>query len=493
MEQRNDIPLGEATNAYDQVLIDITKYVFHYSIESPKAVQHARYALLDALGCAVESLCLSPECANLIGPVVAETVVPNGFRLPGTSYQLDPVKGAFDLGLLIRYLDHNDAYPGAEWGHPSDNLGAIISTMDWLSRTRESQPDKVAYAGPPLTLQSLLSAQIKAYEIQGCFQIRNSFNAVGLDHTILVKVASTALVSWILGLSEAQTLAALSQAWQDGHPLRTFRQAPNAGPRKGWQAGDACMRAVHLALLTHKGQPGSPTVLTSPKWGFYAALFRDNEFVFPRPYGTWVMESIFFKLVVAEGHGISAIEAALQQSRVMREQSLTIDEIAKVNIRTHKAACTIIDKSGPLRNAADRDHCMQYMLAVVLLKGELIEAGDYSDASQWARDSRVSNLRAKMQLVEDEQFTADYHDQKVRSASSGVTILLKDGRQLGEIVVQYPAGHPWRSDTLDKVKAKFKKNMGLMFGDTEIETILKAVENQDMPVHQFIDLFVRNV
>ena len=477
-----------AAATYDKILVDIADYVFHYKIDSSRAWQHARLALLDSLGCAVETLCLSPECLKLIGPIVPGTIVPDGFRLIGTPYQLDPVKGAFDLGTLIRYLDHNDAYPGAEWGHPSDNLGALISTMDWLSRTCASTLS--AHVGPPLTLQTLLTAQIKAYEIQGCFQIRNAFNKVGLDHTVLVKVASAALVAWILGLSETQTLATLSQAWQDGHPLRTFRQAPNTGPRKGWAAGDACMRAVHLALLTRAGQPGAPAVLTTPRWGFYEALFRGKEFVLPRPYGTWVMESIFFKLVVAEGHGISAIEAALQLAVAMRDKQLRVEQdIKSVVIRTHGAACTIINKTGPLHNAADRDHCMQYMVAVVLLKGALIEAVDYTDDSAWPTDERVQHLRAKMEIIEDEQFTADYHDQKVRSASSGVTITLQDGSKLDEVVVQYPAGHPYRSDTVSKVQEKFRHNMRLMFEEERAETVFEAVENDEMPVHMFVDLF----
>ena len=474
--------------SYDKVLQDITSYVFHYEITSSHALSRARLALCDALGCAVETLSISSDVHQLIGPFAPGTIVPDGFRLVGTSHQLDPVKGAFDLGTLIRYLDHNDAYPGAEWGHPSDNLGAIISVMDWLSRTHASEP--LEHTGPPLTIRTLLHALIKAYEIQGCFQIRNSFNLVGLDHTILVKVASTAVVSWILGLSEAQTLSALSQAWQDGHPLRTFRQSPNTGPRKGWAAGDACMRAVHLALLTRAGQPGSPTVLTAPRWGFYAVHFGDKEFNLPRPYGTWVVESVFFKLIVAEGHGISAIEATLQILEEINQRGLRVDQdIAMIKIRTHGPACTIIDKSGPLSNAADRDHCLQYMVAVTLLKGSVIEAADYFDTSPWASDERVEDLRAKIHIHEDKVFTADYHNQKVRSAASGVTIRLKDGEELKETVVEYPAGHPWRPDTSKKVVDKFKKNMGLMFPEQKAVSILQAVEDADMLVHDLIDLF----
>ena len=307
----------------------------------------------------------------MLGPVVAGTTVPNGFRLPGTSHQLDPVKGAFDLGTLIRYLDHNDAFPGAEWGHPSDNLGALLSVADWLSRTNTSAAMPIDSGGdihspsrtpPPTTMRTLLSAQIKAYEIQGCLQELNSFNAVGLDHTILVKIASTASVSWLLGLSEHQTLAALSQDFQDGHPLRTYRQAPNAEPRKGWAAGDACMRAVQRALLMRDGQPGAPTVLTAPRWGFYETLFRGREFLLKREYSSWVMETVAFKPIPAEGHAISAVEAALQLVDVMRRKNISAElDVERVRIRTQKPAYTIVNKSGPLRNAADRDHCLQFI------------------------------------------------------------------------------------------------------------------------------------
>lgn len=328
---------------YDQVLIDITTYVFHYQIDSPKAWARGRLALLDALGCALETLHSSPECASIIGPTVPNTTVPNGFRLPGTSYQLDPVKGAFDLGSLIRYLDHNDAYPGAEWGHPSDNLGSLIAVADWISRSIAANGELLGsvtgYAintpGPKMTIRTLLEALIKAYEIQGCLQELNSFNAVGLDHTILVKVASTALVSWLLGCSQAQTLAALSQVFQDGHPLRTFRHSPNAGPRKGWATGDACIRAVQMAMLSAKDQPGAPTVLTDSKWGFHSRLFKGKEFVFRRQYTSWVIQNVGFKLIPAEGHAISAVEATLRVVEMLKEKDLSAEtDVEEIKIRT---------------------------------------------------------------------------------------------------------------------------------------------------------------
>ncbi|KAF7875014.1 hypothetical protein EAF04_002186 [Stromatinia cepivora] len=468
---------------YDKILVDIIQYVYHTTIPSSRAYERARIALLDALGCAIETLSMSTECRAMLGPTVPGTIVPNGFHLPGTSYILDPLKGAFDMGSLIRYLDHNDAYPGAEWGHPSDNLGALLAVADWQSRARSENS---------ITLHTLLTAQIKAYEIQGVLQVANAFNKHGLDHTILVKVASTALTSYLLKLTEQQALAALSQAWQDGHPLRTFRQAPNAGPRKGWAAGDACMRAVHLNLLTMAGQPGAPSVLTAPEWGFRHAIMQGKDLIVARPYKSWVMESVFFKLIPAEGHAISAAEAALAISQQLRLRGLSADEDVKtVHIRTQKAAMTIVNKRGKLLNAADRDHCLQYIIAVILLKGSVIDTADYMDDSPWAQDTRVDNLREKMVVVEDEAFTRDYHDQKVRSGANAILVELGDGERLDEIVVEFPIGHPKRSDTLSLVKEKFRANMSNMFEKREVENILQAVESDTIPVNEFMDLFTR--
>lgn len=483
---------------YDKVLLDITKYVFHHEIESPLAWKRARLALQDALGCAIETLHISPQCARMLGPVVPGTTVPNGFRLPGTAHQLDPMKGAFDLGTMIRYLDHNDAYPGAEWGHPSDNIGALLSVADWLSRSNvvgseleSSNKNTPPRSPPPMTLRTLLTAQIKAYEIQGCLQEVNSFNAVGLDHTILVKVASTALVSWLLGLSEAQTLAALSQAFQDGHPLRTYRQAPNAGPRKGWAAGDACMRAVQMALLTRAGQPGAPTVLTAERWGFYATLFRGREFALRREYASWVMETVAFKLIPAEGHIISAVEAALEVVEIMKNKGINAErDVETLRIRTQAPAFNIANKAGTMRNPADRDHCLQYIVAVVLLKGHVIETRDYMDESPWASDPRVDQLRARMQVIEDEQFTLDYQDPRKRSCANGLTVILKSGRgALPEVLVEYPIGHPRREDTLEQVRLKFRRNMRLAFENERIEEVERAVERDEMEVGDLVDLF----
>jgi len=371
-----------------------------------------------------------------------------------------------------------------------DNIGAILAVADWLSRT------SLARGETPLTVDTVLVALMKAYEIQGCFQIRNAFNKVGLDHTILVKIASTTVVSWLLGLSEAQTLDALSQAWMDGAPLRAYRQSPNTGPRKGWAAGDACMRAVHLALLTKNGQPGAPTVLTAPRWGFYATFFKGKEFQLPRPFGSWVIESIFFKIHAVEGHGASAIEAAAEIGQQLRARNLSPElDITHIRVRTQQAAMIIINKQGPLHNSADRDHCMQYMIAVVLLKGSMIDTADYQDDSPWARDPRVEVLRRKIELEEDMQFTLDYHDSKKSTASNALKVRLRDGSELDEVLVEYPVGHPWREDTIGLVKTKFERNVSEWFGKGEkAEAILKLAsmkedEFRSMNVDDLVDKF----
>ena len=474
---------------YDQPLQDIITYVYHSDIQSPLAYKRARIALLDSLGCAIETLSQSVEARAFIGPVVPGLVVPNGFRLPGTPFSLDPVKGAFDLGALIRYLDHNDAYPGAEWGHPSDNLGAIIAVADWLSRSFANGNA----IGRQVTLKEALTLQIKAYEIQGILQMKNAFNKRGIDHTILVKIASTAVVAHLLGLDEEQALCALSHAWLDGQPLRIFRQAPNAGPRKGWAAGDACSRAVHLCFLAKAGQPGVCSVLSEPRWGFQDALFGGEELKVPRPYGSFVMEYHFFKLVAAEAHGISAAEAAVELAEILKISGQAVSDIESIVIRTQQPAKLIIDKTGPLRNPADRDHCIQYIVAVCLLKGAFIEATDYEDDSPWASDVRVDELRDKMVVLEENQFTKDYHDQNVRGGANAIKVEMKTGKEIPEVLVKFPIGHPNHSDTLELVMKKFEGNMGKGGFDTAtIETIKRMMEDDDAPIHSFIDLFSRD-
>nr|QTE76007.1 ScyR7 [Scytalidium album] len=476
---------------YDSVIVDIATYVYHYPLSpttSPKAFQYARIALLDAIGCAIETISKSADCRAIFGPIVPGTTTPDGFKLPGTSYQLDPLKGAFDMGTAIRFLDHNDAIAGADWGHPS---GAILAITDWLSRSSAS--GKLEHQGPPLIIDTLLQAIIKAYDIQGCFLLKNAFNAHGLDHVILVKLASTAVVAWLLGLTEHQCQAAISHVWMDGHPLRVYRSGVNTIPRKGWAAGDACMKAVHLNLLTRAGQPGSPTVLTMPRWGFYATSFGNKQFEFPKQYGTWVIEHIFFKVMPVEGHGVSSVEAALIHSATLRARGLdAADHIARVEIRTNSAADMIINKKGILNNAADRDHCMQYIVALAFLKGSIPEAHDFQNSSPWATNPSLALLREKIDIRPDEQLTRGYLDLEKRSLAAGMTVHLTNGGVLDEVLVEFPIGHVQSSKTLGTVEQKYTRNMRLMFSEAEIVGARKAVEeNGDMEISDFIDMFVR--
>ncbi|MCJ1419859.1 hypothetical protein MMC32_006215 [Xylographa parallela] len=480
-----------ASRPYDQVLVDTIAYVYHYPIQNPASLARARMLLLDTFGCAMESLS-HPAVRRIIGPPVPGTVVPAGFHLPGTDIVEDPVKGAFDFGTMIRYLDHNDALGGVEWAHPSDNLGAIVAVMDWLSRTSAADARARNTVGPPQTVDTLLVAMIKAYEIQGCFQTANSFNAVGIDHTILVKVAATAVCAWLLGLTEEQALAALSQAWMDGHPLRTFRAAPNTISRKGWAAGDACMRAVHLTLLTRAGQDGAPHPLTGPRWGFYHALFGGKEFEMPMPYGETIIHRAVVKVIACEGHGLTAVEAALQLGAEMRNAGLDPRrDVARIEIRTHRPAMVIIDKAGKLFNAADRDHCMQYIVAVVLLKQKVIEAVDYLDGSPWASDPMVDELRGKCVLTEDKAFTEEYYNLGVRSSATGIRVLSKNGVWLAEKVVRLPLGHPSADGTAEAVLEKLNTNLRERFSDAEVQELGLGLEKGQTPVHEYIDLWTR--
>ena len=481
--------------SYDRILVDIVEYVYHYQINKPSSFHRARLLLLDSFGCAMESL-HDDAVKMIIGPHVPGTVVPNGFRLPGTAMQLDPVKGAFDFATMIRYLDHNDALGGVEWGHPSDNLGAIVAAADWSARSstcKDNDDEQATRRGPALNIRTLLTAMIKAYEIQGCFQAANSFNAVGIDHTILVKVASTAVISWLFGLSEVQALAALSQAWMDGHPLRTFRAAPNTVSRKGWAAGDACMRAVHLVLLTRAGQAGSLTPLTAPRWGFYACLFRDKEFSLPVPYSETIIHQAVFKLIACEGHALTAAQAALELSDNARLAGIDLAQNTEsIEVRTQLPALTIIDKTGELHNAADRDHCMQYVIAVILLKGSLIEPQDYQNHSPWASDPRVTDLRNKMTLQEDKSFTRDYYDRNIRSAATSIKTTSTNGSWSSESTIHFPLGHPNAVDTEEKVISKLRANVGSKFSEEEIKQLQSELENDELPIQEYVDLWARS-
>ncbi len=470
----------------DKVLTDIADYVSKYKVRGALAFETARNCLIDTLGCGLEAL-EYPACTKLMGPIVPGTVVPNGARVPGTQFQLDPVQAAFNIGAMIRWLDFNDTWLAAEWGHPSDNLGGILATADWLSR------NAVAAGRPPLTMKDVLTAMIKAHEIQGCIALENSFNKVGLDHVVLVKVASTAVVAQMLGLSYDEIVNALSLAWVDGQSLRTYRHAPNAGSRKSWAAGDATSRAVRLALIAKTGEMGYPSALTAKTWGFYDVLFKGNEFKFQRKYGTYVMENVLFKISFpAEFHSQTAVEAAMTLHDQLTKAGRTAADIAQITIRTHEACIRIIDKKGPLNNPADRDHCIQYMVAVPLIFGRLT-AADYEE--DIAADPRIDKLRERIACVEDPQFTKDYHDTGKRSIANALTIELKDGTKLKEVVVEYPIGHKRRrKDGIPLLEAKFRTNLARRFPSKQQEAILAVSLDQKhleaMPVHEYVDLYM---
>ncbi len=470
----------------DKVLVDIVDYVTKYNIKSKEAYETARYCLMDTLGCGFEAL-EYPACTKLLGPVVQGTVVPNGAKVPGTQFQMDPIQAAFNIGTMIRWLDFNDTWLAAEWGHPSDNLGGILATADWLSRTA------VAAGKKPLTVHDVLTGMIKAHEIQGCIALENSFNKVGLDHVVLVKVASTAVVAEMMGLTRDEILNAVSLAWVDGQSLRTYRHSPNTGSRKSWAAGDATSRAVRLALIAKTGEMGYPGVLSAKTWGFYDVLFKGNAFKFQRPYGSYVMEQVLFKISFpAEFHSQTAVEAAMTINAELKKLGKTDRDIKKITIRTHEACIRIIDKKGPLNNEADRDHCVQYMVAVPIIFGRLT-ASDYEDAI--AKDPRIDVLRDKIVCVEDASFTQDYHDPKKRSIANALTVEFIDGKKMKEIVVEYPIGHKRRrKEGMPVLVAKFKTNLARQFPPKQAAAILAlcsdAKKLSATPVNEFVDMMV---
>jgi 2-methylcitrate dehydratase len=472
----------------DQVLVDIANYVDHFEIQNSLAYETARNCLIDTLGCGLEALGY-PACTKLLGPVVPGSTVPNGARIPGTEYELDPINAAFNIGAMIRWLDFNDTWLAAEWGHPSDNLGGILAVADWLSRTR------IAQGEAPLLMKDVLTAMIKAHEIQGVIALENSFNRVGLDHVVLVKVASTAVVAKMLGASKEQIIEALSNAWIDGQSLRTYRHAPNTGSRKSWAAGDATSRAVRLALMTMKGEMGYPTALTAKGWGFYDVLFKGNPFKFQRDYGSYVMENVLFKISFpAEFHAQTAVECAiaLNQTEASKIDSVEkINDIDRIVITTHESAIRIIDKTGPLNNPADRDHCIQYMVAIGLLKGN-VTAKDYED--EVALDPRIDLIRDKMQCVELEQYTQDYLDPEKRSIANAIQIFYKDGSVSENVAVEYPIGHKRRrAEGIPKLVEKFKTNLARVFDAKRSQTILDISLDQtkleSMAVNDYVDLY----
>lgn len=466
----------------DKVLTDIVDYVLNFEIKSEEAWRTAQYCLLDTLGCGFQALAY-PACTKLLGPIIPGTMVPNGAKVPGTQFQLDPVQAAFNIGTMIRWLDFNDTWLAAEWGHPSDNLGGILATADWLSRV------SVSTGKPPLEMKDVLEAMIKAHEIQGVLALENSFNKVGLDHVILVKVASAAVVGKLIGLTREELINALSLAFVDGQSLRTYRHSPNTGSRKSWAAGDATSRAVRLALIAKTGEIGYPSVLTAKTWGFYDVSFKGNEFKFQRDYGSYVMEHVLFKISFpAEFHSQTAVEAALILHDKLKQLGKTTEDIEHVTIRTHEAAVRIIDKKGPLNNPADRDHCIQYMVAIPLIFGRLT-AADYED--NVAADPRIDLLRDRITCVEDGQFTLDYHDPEKRSIANGLTIELRDRTILEEVVVEYPIGHKRRREEgIPLLLEKFKTNLAFRFPGKQQQTIIDVALDYDRLVKTAVDEFV---
>ncbi len=465
----------------DQVLVDIAEYTCNFDDVSEEALQTARYCLMDTLGCGFLALRF-PECRKLLGPIVAGTVVPNGARVPGTSFVLDPVKAAWDIGCMIRYLDFNDTWLAAEWGHPSDNLGGILAVADFLGQ--QSGSEDIA-----LTMRDVLVAMVKAHEIQGGLALENSFNRVGLDHVLLVRVATAAVVMKMLGGSKEQVVDVLSHAFIDGSSLRTYRHAPNAGPRKSWAAGDATSRAVRLAMLVQKGEIGYPSALTVPTWGFYDVSFGGNSFSFQRPFGSYVMENILFKISYpAEFHAQTAVEAGVAlHPQVMAR----FDGLAKITIRTHESAIRIISKTGPLNNFADRDHCLQYMTAIALLKGDLVSE-DYEDDA--AADPRIDQLRDLMVIEEEPRYSREYHDPDLRSIANCVEVQFNDGSTIVS-EVEFPIGHRTRrQEGIPKLIEKFNRNLRTCFPDYRAERIEQMCADQETlertPVVEFMNQLV---
>jgi len=469
---------------YDSVMTDIAEFVLDKTINSVLAYETARLCLMDTLGCGLLALNFN-ECVKLLGPVVPGAILSGGARVPGTSFELDPVQAAFNIGTMIRWLDFNDTWLAAEWGHPSDNLGAILAVADYVSR-RNQQEGKAG-----LLMQDVLTAMIKAHEIQGCLALENSFNRVGLDHVFLVKVASAAVIVPWLGGDKDMLLRTLSQVFVDGQSLRTYRHAPNAGSRKSWAAGDATSRAVRLALIAATGEMGYPSALTAPKWGFYDVLFQGKSFKFQRPYQSYVMENVLFKLSYpAEFHAQTAVECAVKLHELVEKR---MDDIARIELVTHESAIRIISKQGILHNPADRDHCLQYMVAIGLLYGDLV-AEHYEDAV--AADPRIDALREKMHVTENQQFSKDYHDPEKRSIANSIKLIFKDGSESEEVTVDYPIGHRRRrGEGTPVLLEKFERHLHTVFEPTKVNDIVHKMRDTNtlaaMPVVDFMEMWKR--
>ena len=468
----------------DQVLQDIADYVIDYKVVSDEALNTARNCLMDTIGCGLLAL-KYPNCTRHLGPIVPGTTVENGARVFGRSFELDPVKAAWDIGTIVRWLDFNDTWLAEEWGHPSDNLGAIMALSDYISRVN------IANHKSPLSIKDVLEYMVKAHEIQGILALENSFNKVGLDHVLLVRVASTAVATHMLGGNRDQIISALSQAWVDGSSLRTYRHAPNAGSRKSWAAGDATSRAVRLSMMTMAGEMGMPSVLTTPEWGFYDVSFKGREFSFSRNYGSYVMENILFKISYpAEFHAQTAVECALLLYPQIKEK---LNEIERIEITTHESALRIIDKTGTLDNPADRDHCMQYMLAVAMIEGDLV-AEFYEDTFH-KNNPLIDELRNKMVLKEDKRYSKDYLADDKRSIANALQVFFKDGSQTEKVEVEYPVGHRHRrQEGIPLLERKFLNSLEITFSKEHSDRIyslcLDKEKIEQIPVNEFMDMFL---
>ena len=483
-------PISNVRPPPDPLLVRLADYVLDYTTPTEEALDTARWCLADTLACGIMALAY-PACTKLLGPIVPGTTIAHGARVPGTAYELDPVQAAFNIGTIVRWLDFNDTWLAAEWGHPSDNLGAILGVADWLSRHQAAGARPAAFQSPianrqsPITMRDVLTAMVKAHEVQGVLALENSFNRVGLDHVLLVRIASTAVATALLGGTREQIITALSHAWVDGSALRTYRHAPNTGSRKSWAAGDATSRAVRLALIALTGEMGYPSVLTAKTWGFQDVSFRGNPVKLARPLGSYVMEHILFKISFpAEFHAQTAVECAMQLHPLVRDR---LDPIERVEITTHESAIRIIDKSGPLHNPADRDHCLQYMTAIGLIFGALT-AEHYED--DVARDPRIDALRAKMTVLENKDYTADYLDPQKRSIANAVQVFFRDGTQTERVVVEYPIGHRRRRNEgipvlHQKAEAAFLAHYGAEKAGRLMSLFANRGQLEALPVHEF--------
>jgi len=468
----------------DTAIVEMVDYVDGYKVDTKRAFEAAYHCLVDSLGCAFMAFAY-PECTKLLGPIVPGTVVPNGARVPGTPYVMDPVQAAFNMGTLVRWLEFNDATWGETVSHPSDTLVTLLVVADWVSRNR------VAQRKPPVLMRDVLELGIKAYELQGQLGILNPFRRVGLDHTIVVKIASTATVAKLLGCTRDEIFNALSNAWIDGHALATFRSEFNTGSRKSWAGGDAAARGVWLALLALKGEMGYPSALTAKTWGFYDVLLKGKALQLQQPYGTYIVENILFKVPSPTAfHAQTAVEAGIRLHPDVKDR---LDEITKVEIWSHASSLMILDKTGPLHNPADRDHCLQYTVAVPLIFGHLTPE-DYEDG--FAADPRIDALRSKMVVVEDPSYTRGYTDPAIRSNAHAVRVHFRDGTSTRRVEVVFSCGHPSRRDVgIPFVFEKFNKGLAEVFAEKQRKAIQQAFADVETllatPVNEIMDLMLR--